>query len=205
MPSSTKNYEPVVRTRVLVREVMNSPILSASPEEDIRTISEKMSRARVSSVVVLKGNSPVGILTDGDIVSRVVAKDLVPSAIRAEQVMSSPLRTIGSERQIIEAARQMLTNKIKRLGVSYKGDLVGIISISDIVAITPELFDIISEKRAILASDETAGRPRSYLAGYCDHCNQWSDVLLEVDNRFLCEECRSGRATSEELFEEPSE
>ena len=196
-------YEPLVRTRVLVREVMNSPIISASPEEDVRTISERMSRAKVGSIVVLKDNLPVGIVTDGDIVSKVASKNLTPNTVKAIDIMSSPLRSIESEREIIEAARQMVSHRIKRLGVVYRRNLVGIISISDILAITPELFDIISEKRAILSTE--AIRQPSYLAGYCDHCNQWSDVLLEVDNRFICEECRSGRGVSEEDFEASEE
>lgn len=188
-------FEPVVRTRVLVREVMNSPVLSASPDDDVRTVSEKMSRAKVGSVVVMKNDLPTGIITDGDIVSKVVSKNLTPSNVRAVDIMSTPLRTIESEKEIIEAARQMVSHKIKRLGVSYKRNLVGIISISDIVAVTPELFDIISEKRAMMTSEGT--RQPSYLAGYCDHCNQWSDVLLELDNRFLCEECRTETDNSE--------
>jgi hypothetical protein len=89
------------------------------------------------------------------------------------------------------------------LGVSYKRNLVGIISISDIVAVTPELFDIISEKRAIMTSEGL--RQPSYLAGYCDLCNQWSDVLLEVDNRFLCEECRTERSDPDDTPEAPPE
>jgi signal-transduction protein with cAMP-binding, CBS, and nucleotidyltransferase domain len=197
MPS--RPFEPVVRTRVLVREVMNSPVLSATPEDDVKSISEKMSRAKVGSVVVMKNDLPLGIITDGDIVSKVVSKDLTPSQIRAGEIMSSPLRTIESEKEIIEAARQMISHKIKRLGVSYRRNLVGIISISDILAITPELFDIISEKRAIMTSEGV--RQPSYLAGYCDYCNQWSDVLLEMDNRFLCEECRTGKENPEEIPE----
>jgi signal-transduction protein with cAMP-binding, CBS, and nucleotidyltransferase domain len=196
-------YEPVVRTRVLVREVMNSPVLSAAPDEDVRSVSEKMSRARVGSVVVMSKDLPLGIITDGDIVSKVVSKNLTPTAVRAGDIMTSPLRTIESEKEIIEAARQMVSHKIKRLGVSYKRNLVGIISISDILAVTPDLFDIISEKRAIMTSESI--REPSYLAGYCDHCNQWSDVLLEMDNRFLCEECRTGKENPEEMSESSEE
>lgn len=189
-------FEPVVRTRVLVREVMNSPVLSALPEEDIQCVASKMSRAKVGSVVVMKENTPMGIITDGDIVSKVVSKNSLPSSIKAEKIMTSPLRTIESEKEIIEAARQMVGLHIKRLGVTYRKNLVGIISISDILAITPELFDIISEKRAIIASESS---PRqSFLAGYCDQCNQWSDVLLEMDNRFLCEECRTEKEDAEQ-------
>jgi signal-transduction protein with cAMP-binding, CBS, and nucleotidyltransferase domain len=187
----TTPIEPEVRTRVLVREVMNSPVVTAQPNEDIRSIAERMSLARVGSVVILKDNLPIGIVTDGDIVSKVVSKNSIPSSIYAEEIMTSPLRSIESEKEIIQAARQMVRFKIKRLGVSYKHNLVGIISISDIVAITPELFDIISEKRAIMTSESE--RPPSYLAGYCDQCNQWSDVLLEIDSKFVCEECRGGK------------
>jgi signal-transduction protein with cAMP-binding, CBS, and nucleotidyltransferase domain len=190
-------FEPVVRTRVLVREVMNSPVLSALPEEDIQSVASRMSAAKVGSVVVMKGEMPLGIITDGDIVSKVVSKNVLAKTVKAEQIMTSPLRTIESEKEIIEAARVMVSRHIKRLGVTYRKGLVGIISISDILAITPELFDIISEKRAIMTSDTTSRQP-SFLAGYCDQCNQWSDVLLELDNRFLCEECRTGKEESEE-------
>jgi signal-transduction protein with cAMP-binding, CBS, and nucleotidyltransferase domain len=170
---------------------MNSPVVTAQPNEDIQSIAERMSLARVGSVVILRDYLPIGIVTDGDIVSKVVSKNSIPSSIEAEEVMTSPLRSIESEKEIIEAARQMVRFKIKRLGVSYKHNLVGIISISDIVAITPELFDIISEKTAIMTTESE--RPPSYLAGYCDQCNQWSDVLLEIDSKFVCEECRSGK------------
>lgn len=203
LQSMTPNFEPVVRTRILVREVMNSPVITASQEENIKQISEKMTEARVGSVVITKDNLPIGIVTDGDIVTKVVSEDVLPSKVVALKVMSTPVHMIESEKEIIEAARIMRSFKIKRLGVSYKHNLVGIISISDILAVTPELFDIISEKTRIVTSAAT--REPSYLAGYCDYCNQWSDMLLEIDNRFICEECGSGKdgteseAESEEL------
>jgi CBS domain-containing protein len=203
LQSMTPNFEPVVRTRILVREVMNSPVITASQEENIKQISEKMTEARVGSVVITKDNLPIGIVTDGDIVTKVVSEDILPSKVVALKVMSTPVHMIESEKEIIEAARIMRSFKIKRLGVSYKHNLVGIISISDILAVTPELFDIISEKTRIVTSAAT--REPSYLAGYCDYCNQWSDMLLEIDNRFICEECGSGKddteseAESEEL------
>lgn len=203
LQSMTPNFEPVVRTRILVREVMNSPVITASQEENIKQISEKMTEARVGSVVITKDNLPIGIVTDGDIVTKVVSEDALPSKVDALKVMSTPVHMIESEKEIIEAARIMRSFKIKRLGVSYKHNLVGIISISDILAVTPELFDIISEKTRIVTSAAT--REPSYLAGYCDYCNQWSDMLLEIDNRFICEECGSGKdgteseAESEEL------
>ncbi len=192
-------FQSIARTRVLVRDVMNSPVITARPEEDIRTLSEKMSRAGVGSVIIVDQDLPVGIITDGDIVSKIVSKDLVPSRKIAKEIMSTPLRMIESEKEIIVAAREMRSARIKRLGVSYKNKLLGIISMSDIVSVTPELFDIISEKTRILTTEGT--RRPSYFAGYCDQCGNWSDGLLEIDNRFYCEECRTDGSTRESNIE----
>ena len=155
-----------------------------------------MTFSRAGSVVITESELPIGIVTDGDIVTKVVSKDLLASSTMAREVMSTPLHVIESEKEIIEAARAMRRHGIKRLGVNYKNRLVGIISISDILAITPELFDIISEKTMIVRG-EVEKQPK-FLAGYCDSCNQWSDGLLELDDRFLCEECTTGKPTTED-------
>jgi len=186
-----------------VREVMNSPVITADPQTTIKEISEKMTTSKAGSVVILESDLPIGIVTDGDIVTKVVSKDLIASSTIARDVMSLPLHTIESEKEIIEAARAMRRHGIKRLGVNYKNRLVGIISISDILAITPELFDIISEKTMIVRGE--ADKQPAFLAGYCDSCNQWSDGLLEVEGRFLCEECTTGKTATEEEMQNTSD
>src|SRR5579864_1405120 len=112
LQSITPNFEPVVRTRILVREVMNSPVITASQEENIKQISEKMTEAKVGSVVITKDNLPIGIVTDGDIVTKVVSEDVLPSKVVALKVMSTPVHMIESEKEIIEAARIMRNFKI---------------------------------------------------------------------------------------------
>ena len=66
--------------------------------------------------------------------------------------------------------------------------MLGIISSKDIVAITPALIEIIAEKTRI--TQEPTFRRGFISTGYCDKCRQWSESLMEVDGRFLCEECR---------------
>jgi len=174
---------------------MNSPVITADPTESIQQISQKMTASKAGSVVITDNGRPIGIVTDGDIVTKVVSQDSKPSSVKALDVMSKPLFTIDSEKEIIEAARAMRKNGIKRLGVSYRNGIVGIISISDILAITPELFDIISEKAMIMTGQ--ASKEPTFLAGYCDSCNQWSDRLLEIDGRFICGECTTGNPEEE--------
>jgi len=188
--------EPSVRTGVLVRQVMNSPVITASPNETVKDLALKMIQYKIGSIVITESNEPVGIVTDGDITRKVVAKDLKPSEVLARDIMSSPLHTIDGEKDIREAARVIRSLEIKRLGVTYRNKLVGMITMSDIVSVTPEVMDVMSEKARIMAFEPM--KKRGYLAGYCDACNQWSDYLLEVDGRFLCEDCREGERPSEE-------
>jgi CBS domain-containing protein len=174
-------------TRVLVRDIMNSPVVSASPHDTIKDIAIKMKEERIGSIVVIENEKPVGIVTDWDIVSNAVIKDIKPTMVKASDIMQK-LHTIEGEEGITEAARILRQHNIKRLGVVYKNRLVGIISASDVIAVTPDLVDVISEKAALMRGE--IGRTAGNISGYCDECGEWSDLLQFDEGTFSCEECR---------------
>lgn len=176
-------------TRVLVRDIMNSPVVSASPNDTIRNIAKKMKEEKIGSIVIMEKDKPVGIVTDWDIVSNGLTRDVKPSQIKAKEVMQS-IHTIESEESITEAARQLRKHNIKRLGVVYKNRLAGIISSSDVIAVTPDLVDVVSEKAAIIRGELGIARPIGNVSGYCDECNEWSDLLQYDEGTFICEVCR---------------
>jgi len=176
-------------TRVLVRDIMNSPVVSALPNDTIRDIAKKMKEEKIGSIVIMEKDKPVGIVTDWDIVSNGLIKDVKPSQIKAKDVMQS-IHTIESEESITEAARQLRKHNIKRLGVVYKNRLAGIISSSDVIAVTPDLVDVVSEKAAIIRGELGIVRPPSNVSGYCDECSEWSDLLQHNEGTFICEVCR---------------
>jgi CBS domain-containing protein len=182
-------------TRVLVRDIMNSPVVSASPSDTVRDIAKKMKEEKIGSIVIMENDKPVGIVTDWDIVSNGVVKDAKPSQIKAKDVMKD-IRTIESEESITEAARLLRKHNIKRLGVIYKNRLVGIISSSDVIAVTPDLVDVVSEKAAIIRGELGIARPAGKVSGYCDECGEWSDLLQYDEGTFICEVCR-GEASVE--------
>src|SRR5690348_7188656 len=156
-------------TRVVVRDIMNSPVVSASPQDSVRDIAQKMKSEKIGSIIVMDKDKPVGLVTDYDIVTQGVAKDVKPSALKASDVMQE-LRTIESQESITEAARLLRKHGIKRLGVIYKDRLVGIISASDVIAVTPDLVDVVSEKAGIIRGE--LGRPAGKVSGYCDECGE---------------------------------
>jgi CBS domain-containing protein len=174
-------------TRVLVRDIMNSPVISASPQDTIKDIATKMKEERIGSIVIMENEKAVGIITDWDIVSNAVINDVKPTMVKASDIMQK-LHTIEGEEGITEAARILRQHSIKRLGVVYKNRLVGIISVSDVIAVTPDLVDVISEKAAVMRGE--IGRSAGNISGYCDECGEWSDLLQFGEGTFSCEECR---------------
>jgi CBS domain-containing protein len=183
-------------TRVLVRDIMNSPVVSASPGDNVRDIAKKMKEEKIGSIVIMEKDKPVGIVTDWDIVSNGVVKDAKPSQIKAKDVMQE-IHTIEGEESITEAARQLRKHNIKRLGVVYKNKLVGIISSSDVIAVTPDLVEVVSEKANIIRGELGITRPAGNVSGYCDECGEWSDLLQYDEGTFICEVCRGESSDAE--------
>jgi CBS domain-containing protein len=187
MAKDIRDGETGMTTRILVSDVMNSPIIHAKADDDIITISKLMDEAKIGSIVIMHNDLPLGIVTDWDIVTKAVAKGSAPSGIKASDIMHK-LVTINGDESITSAARLLRQHNIKRLGVTHKNNVVGIISVSDVLAVTPELFDVVSEK-ALLIRGEIGRSPRN-VSGYCDECGEWSDFLLYADGSYTCEACR---------------
>jgi CBS domain-containing protein len=182
-----------IRPKMLVKDIMTSPVVTIGEKETIYKAAQLMSKQDVGCIIVIdKDNKPVGILTEKDMVTRVLAKNQLASRIRSGKVMTTPLITTDPEVTLVEAARKMSRLNVRRLGVVYKGNLEGIISSKDILAVTPELLEIIQERAKIEKEPAEEENPEPQpLAGYCDHCGRWSDALKEVEGMLLCEECQT--------------
>ncbi|MEM0253728.1 MAG: CBS domain-containing protein [Candidatus Bathyarchaeia archaeon] len=182
-----------IRPRLLVKDVMSSPVITVEEETTVNVIAELMDKHGLGCIIVTgKDGKPIGIITERDLVSRVLAKNVRPDSIKAKDVMTAPLITIEPDATINEAAKKMSKLNIRRLGVMYKGELIGLISSKDIVNVMPELIETI-EERAMIEGENLAQvsiSEGSSLAGYCDRCRMWSDNLKEVNGEFICEECR---------------
>jgi CBS domain-containing protein len=183
-----------IRPKMLVKDIMTSPVITMTENETIYKAAQLMNKHDVGCVIVIgKEGKPLGILTERDLITRVLTKNTLPSTVKAKKVMTTPLLTIDPDETLAEAARRMSRLNVRRLGVIYKGNLEGIISSKDILAVTPELLEIIQERAKIEkepVAEEEAPEARP-LPGYCDHCGRWSDALKEVEGMLLCEECQT--------------
>jgi CBS domain-containing protein len=180
-----------LRTKMIVRDVMSSPVVTIDEDETVNKAASNMDMHDLGAVIVQnKAGKSIGIITERDIVIRVVAKNLKPDTVKAKEIMTTPLVTIEPDANISDAARRMNRLDIRRLGVIYKGNLVGIISSKDVLGVMPELLEIIQERSRIEGAARTEEIEEVPLSGYCDRCNTYSDTLKERNGQNICEECR---------------
>ena len=182
-----------LRPRILVKDVMSSPAITIPEDTPIDKTAQLMSNARLGCIIVTsKKGKALGIITENDLVTRVLAKNIKPNKLTAKEVMSTPLITIDPDVMLTETARRMNKLEIRRMGVIYKGNLVGIISGRDILAITPELIENMQEKARIEREADVSDEPSESkpLAGYCERCGSWSENLDQIEGTVLCEDCQ---------------
>ena len=113
-----------------VKDIMNQNIITANKNESIYDIAKKMKEYDIGLIPICDKKKIIGILTDRDICIKILAnKDLE----NIESYLTKNIITIEKEEDIKEAQKQMEKNKIKRILVTEKEEIIGIISLSDII------------------------------------------------------------------------
>ncbi|WP_255198385.1 CBS domain-containing protein [Halorarius litoreus] len=121
-----------------VRNYMTTDVATVTPEATVRTVAQRLSEARIGSLVVVDGKTPVGVVTESDL-TRLVAGGGDPSATYVSDVMTEDPVTVGPDTTLAAAATLLVEGSFRRLPVLDGGDLVGIITASDLVEAVPGL------------------------------------------------------------------
>ena len=177
-----------ITAKMVVREAMSSPVITVREDTSVVEAAKIMSDYNIGAIIILNEDAePLGILTERDLVYRIVAKDVSPRNIKVKEIMSSPLRTVDAEKSLEEAMTIMGRSNIRRLGVTHRGKLEGIITYKDVLRLMPTLIDIVRERSRIQGGSTHVGPS---LVGYCTRCEAYSTNLRNVDGELLCEDCR---------------
>ena len=130
---------------VLVRDVMAKDVRVVRPDTSVKEVVATMNKFDIGSIVVVQGDRPIGIITERDILRRLVEPCLAPETLTARQVMTSPVLTIIETASIEEAAKLMVRKRVKKLPVVNNQKLVGIVTFTDIVTKVPTMLSILEE------------------------------------------------------------
>ncbi len=136
-----------------VGDIMTKKVIVASVGSGLVDAARMMKKNEIGSIIIVEnseGKRAKGIITERDIIHKVIAKNLEPGNVKVEEVMSKPLRVVKPETSIEEAAKAMRENRIKRLPVvNDDNELIGIISEGDIMKIFPIVVDLIEERATL--------------------------------------------------------
>jgi CBS domain-containing protein len=119
-----------------VNDIMSSEVVMVAPNATMAEAAKTMGERHIGSLIVVEDGEPDGIVTERDLLSKVLAKDMSPENVKVRAVMSSPLLTISPSGTIREAARTMMRQK-GRLVVFDEEKLVGVVTASDLVKSMP--------------------------------------------------------------------
>ena len=125
--------EPVLR----VGDIMTNDVINVAPSSTAYDATLKMLERNIGSVLVKEGKSAMGIITKGDILREVVKKWRDPRQVRAEEIMSTPVITVDHDDSIEAASRLMSKTGVSKLPVLKNGELVGILTATDIIRSEP--------------------------------------------------------------------
>ena len=130
---------------ILVRDIMRRNVKTVRTDDSVHAAVLKMNKFQIGSVIVTNNGRAVGIITERNILERVVEPRLDPGTIWAKDIMSAPLVTVDPNDTVEEAAKIMAQKHIKKLPVVEGDKVVGVISTSDIVRANPTQIGILEE------------------------------------------------------------
>ncbi len=176
-----------------VSEVMTKNVIVIDSKESVQKAATLMRKSDIRGVVVKSGKKIVGMVTDRDIVSKVVAENKPPRDVKVEDIMSPKLITASPEDTITDVAKRMYANRVGRIPIVDKeGNLVGIVTETDMTKLAPALIELLYEHDAI-EEPEAVVHGRKLIEGRCEECGQVYEDLVEIDGEWLCQNCSRDR------------
>jgi CBS domain-containing protein len=136
-----------------VRQVTRKELVTIYSHSTAQEDAKRMRSKKVSSLVVIeKGDAPVGIVTERDLVRSVCSRDISSDSVLIQEIMSSPIVTIDVDASIEQAADKMIQNKVRHLLITENDKIYGIITPSDFTIYLTENLNMDEVNARILQS-----------------------------------------------------
>lgn len=180
--------------KILVSDMMTRMPITISPDTNLLECAKKMVRKRLGSLLIVKNKRLIGFISNHDILWALIKKskeDL--SKIKALDISPKKIAAIKPTSTIEEAVKKMKKVKFYRLPVIKDKELVGIISMKDILNFYPELYQELKEFAEIREETKKLKRikraeTRKMTEGVCEECGNQS-TLYKVNGTLICESC----------------
>ena len=182
---------------IIVADIMTRTPITITADTNLLDAAKKMVKKRTRSLLIVHKKKLVGYLSGTDVLWAMIKKSRADlSKIRALDISPKKIATIKPFAPISEIIKKMNKVKFDRLPVIDKGELVGIVTVKDILNFHPELYPELEEFAQIRGEAEKLKRlkkakdRKSMHDGICEECGN-QDLLKKVNGMMICESCRS--------------
>lgn len=118
---------------LLVKDVMSKNVITVDSPAPVKKVAELMDKHDIGCLIVMNKGKPIGIITERDMLKRVLLQFRDPRMTRVSDIMSTPLIASHPETNLREAVRLMSERRIKKLPIVEDGLLIGLLTITDII------------------------------------------------------------------------
>jgi CBS domain-containing protein len=117
-----------------IKSCMTKKVATITEDANILAAAKMMSDNSISCVIVVKAKKPVGIITERDLIKRVIVKREDPGKIKVKDVMTAPVLSVPPESDLVPTGELMKKKKVRRFPVTNdKGELIGLVTQTDIL------------------------------------------------------------------------
>jgi CBS domain-containing protein len=145
-----------------VEDVMIKDVVAIDAVSTVKEAVEIMNKHEIGCLVVIERNKLVGILTERDILKRVLAATKNPEKTKVGEIMTTRVLTVSPTTDLEEAAKLMFENNVKKLPVVSEGKLVGLVTLTDLARFQPEIIRLLRR----LIGENTPKRMKKVLDYY---------------------------------------
>ncbi len=124
---------------IQTRDIMVRKVITTKRDSTVEEAVRLMNEHEIGCLIVTENKKPVGIVTERDLLKRILAKSQIPRKIRVEEVMSTPLISVEPNVEIGDTSRLMFQKNIKKMPIVKEDKLLGLVTLTDILRIQPQL------------------------------------------------------------------
>lgn len=173
---------------ITLEEIMKKAVVTVKPNDSIQKVADTMAKTGIGGVIATEKGKIKGIVTEGDIISEIVAEQQNSTEKKVKEVMKTPVKTAKKHTDLEEALKLMRDLDIERLPIEENEELVGIVTERDLTKVEPALIEMAREKQAITSGKEI--KEEVEVTGKCEECGNISNRLRRIEGKLLCPECR---------------
>jgi CBS domain-containing protein len=167
-------------------DISGRKLHTVKPSDTLRFVAKKMAKYRIGGMPVTRGGKLIGIITERDMINKVLTKDKHHRELTVNDIMTSPVKVVAEKHEdLTKIAKKMSAHDVSRMPIIDEGKLIGFVTNKDIAREAPSLINVLLEELKV-SKPEFKFDPSAF--GSCEICGE-SGHLNFNEGKFLCELC----------------